>query len=211
MGLFGFLRKTEPNYVEKAINASSESAALEALGHITDQAELKHVAEGAWRHNQVRKAALERITDQSFLCRCAIEDQVIPVKLCAVDQVSDPWLLLDVWRRELGTPAFREVATHAEERAGQIVEKLDDPEELERFASCDSARCRRAATSRIQEQRLLERIALHEIGDPSDSWQRSLAIEKITSRRVLKQILKKSDPWDADHQAAERRLEELDA
>ena len=76
MGLFDSLRKTfggkgtaqsPASPVEAVVDAPTEGAALEALGRVISQDDLKRVVEGAWRHNAVRIAALERISDEAFL------------------------------------------------------------------------------------------------------------------------------------------------
>ena len=194
-----------------AVNNSrlTKEATRAIVARITSQDELKQVAAGAWLNNDARIAALERIGDKAFLAQRAIEDQVVPVKLRAIDLIDDASLLLGIWKRERNTPAWREVAQHAEERAKQIVEHLDNQDELARFAVCESTACRRAATERVADKGLLARIALGD-ADNTDVWTRRTAIARIDDRSVLKKVLKKRSPWEDDYKDAEKRLEKLD-
>ena len=194
-----------------AVNNSrlTKDATRAIVARITSQDELKQVAAGAWLNNDARIAALERIDDMAFLAQRAIEDQVVPVKLRAIDLIDDASLLLGIWKRERSTPAWREVAQHAEERARQMIGHIDDQDTLAQFAVCESTACRWAATERVEDKGLLARIALGE-ADNTDVWTRRTAIARINDRSVLKKVLKTRSPWDDDYKDAEKRLEKLD-
>ena len=219
MGLFDSLRKTfggkgtaqsPASPVEAVVDAPTEGAALEALGRVISQDDLKRVVEGAWRHNAVRIAALERISDEAFLTSWAIKEQVIPVKMRVIERIASPTRLLEIWKREKGTPAWREVALRAESRAAELIGQLDDQDALAQYAGCESTQCRRAATERIKDKKLLKRVALGGDDIRTDEYQRRIAISKLDDKGVLRKVLERRDPWDDDYKEAEARLAELD-
>ncbi len=161
--------------VKIARNNRYDEVRKAALGRISDPQVLAEVARTD-KTAELRKAAVERITDQEVLTQIVKNDGDVDVRQTAFAKVAAPQILAHVARTD----------RHSRLRL-QALGRLDDPAVFSEVAQSDSeATVRKAAVDRISDEGILARVA----GSDHDTGVREAAVARITDQKLLLDLAK---------------------
>ncbi len=167
--------------------ARNLAARLAAVGTLSDQALLAKVAviknlENNDRVNpQVRRAAVEKLTDQTSLEMVAMKDEDGDVRLAAVGRLTDQTALAKV---ALSLEFDYDVEHRQTNAQIAAVKKLTDQTVLGKIALQGNMGARDAAVRKLTDQTELARVATQ----GTNGSVRYVAVQKLTDQTVLAQV-----------------------
>ena len=161
---------------EKLGDGSQNEASLESMA----------LTSKSWMR---RRAAVSWLENQRVLEHVAQHDKVWCVRAAAAERLDNRAILEESMDRDPEVP----VRSCAHRRYLDLLREIDDQAELEKVASEGSdAECREVATSRLNNQELLLKIA-----EGDESWRvRAEAVRRLEQYGSMAEaLLLETDPW----------------
>jgi hypothetical protein len=158
----------------------------------------------------VRRAAVDKLTDQALLAKIAIEDEDRNVRSAAIARLSDAvlakiavWVKPHLTERVADQGLLRRIANEAKEPSVRVaaVRKLTDQGPLQKIAVEDKdPYVRGTAVAKLADRGLLAKIAI----DDKDSHVRGTAAAKISDQGLLARIAVEDKDRHVRNAAAEK-------